>query len=328
MSARTDVLGHVHRSSFVVVAHGVENGLGIDFGAGFHPEGHPVGHVVSHCIVRVLIHVVRYGAEERPHAGIASAHRAEIGRSVGIAEAELLVRAVEIALFTGEGDHVGSVEAVLGIVERESRDARLVGVCRNVSVGNAASYPDDALAGVVTLGIELAALADQLHDPGFVLVGDREGFAARSVAVGVGQIHDDPDRFAGSLGALQGDVDERAVIDATRRIGQLLASAVGRFGDDERMFVHVADRGVCLCRLRNFSQVAARVPVIDREHRAGFVAPGEGFVECAVELVGVGGVGDHHRAVRGGSPGDDEVGAGVCRLECQTAQGCGKQGSE
>ena len=106
------------------------------------------------------------------------------------------------------------------------------------------------------------------------------------------------------------------------------ASSSRRFGDDERMFVHVADRGVCLCRLRNFSQVAARVPVIDREHRAGFVAPGEGFVECAVELVGVGGVGDHHRAVRGGSPGDDEVGAGVCRLECQTAQGCGKQGSE
>ena len=96
-------------------------------------------------------------------------------------------------------DRRKKVEAVLGIVERESRDARLVGVCRNVSVGNAASYPDDALAGVVTLGIELAALADQLHDPGFVPVGDREGFAARSVAVGVGQIHDDPDRFAGSL---------------------------------------------------------------------------------------------------------------------------------
>ena len=146
MSARTDVLGHVHRSSFVVVAHGVENGLGIDFGAGVSPR-EASGWTCCIPLHSPCIDPCRPLRCGRPPTRRASHPRTvtECGRSVGIAEAELLVRAVEIALFTGEGDHVGSVEAVLGIVERESRDARLVGVCRNVSVGNAASYPDDAL---------------------------------------------------------------------------------------------------------------------------------------------------------------------------------------
>ena len=91
-------------------------------------------------------------------------------------------------------DEPVNIEAVLGIVLREGGDAGLVGVGRDVAVGNAAGHPDDAFAGVAALAVVLETLADQLHDPRFVGVGDRERFAARRVAVGVGQLGDHADQ--------------------------------------------------------------------------------------------------------------------------------------
>ena len=180
---------------------------------------------------------------------------------------------------------------------------------RHVAVGNAARYPDDALARVDTCGVGLAALADQLHDPCLPGIGDRERFAARGVAVGVGQLDDHSDRLAGGFGALQRDVDERAVIHQSGRVGQLLAAAEGRLGDDERMFVHVADGRIALACLRNVREVTSRVPFVDGQDRSLGVFAACRVVEGAVERVGVGRIGDHHRSVGRGSFRDDEVGA-------------------
>ncbi len=184
-------------------------------------------------------------------------------------------------------------------------------MARDIAVGDAACDPHDAAAGVAAPAVVREALADQLHDPRLVAVGDRERFAARGVAVGVGQLDDCADGLACRAGALERDVDQRTVVDAARGVGQLGTAAVGGFGDDERVLVHVADRVERLGRLRYVAEEAARIPVVDGEFGARTVASGRGVVECAVEPVRVGGVGDHDRTVGRGAARDDEVGASL-----------------
>ena len=91
--------------------------------------------------------------------------------------------------------------------------------------------------------------------------------------------------------------------------------AVGRLADDERVFVHVADRGPRAGDLRDVGQVASRVPFVDGQHRPGLVVSGRRVVERPVECVRVGRVGDHHRGVGRGALRDDEVRAGRGRDE-------------
>ena len=280
---------------------------------------------MAHRIVRIPVHVVGHGAEEGPHAGFAGAHGPEIEGCIGVAEAEIGVRTVVISHLAGERNHVGRVEAVFGIVLRKGGDAGLVGVGRDIAVGNAAGHPYDALPGVAALAVVLETLADQLHDPRLVGIGDRERFAARRIAVGVGQVNDYADRLAGGLGALQRDVDQRSVVHASRRILQFAAASVGRFADDERMFVHIADGRIGLPDLRDVPQVAARVPFVDGEHRSVLEFAAGGVVQRAVERVGVGRIGDHHRTVGRSSFGDDEIGAGRCRAVCDCGGRCKNQ---
>ena len=175
------------------------------------------------------------------------------------------------------------------------------------------------------LAVVLVALADQLHDPRLVGIGDRERFAARRIAVGVGQVNDYADRLAGGLGALQRDVDQRSVVHASRRILQFAAASVGRFADDERMFVHIADGRIGLPDLRDVPEVAARVPFVDGEHRSVLEFAAGGVIQRAVERVGVGRIGDHHRTVGRSSFGDDEIGAGRCRAVCDCGGRCKNQ---
>ena len=325
MASGAEIRGHVHRGPLVVVAHAVEERLGRHLRAGLDPQRHAVVLVVAHRVVGVSVHVVGHGAEEGPHAGFAGAHAAEVERRVGVREAEIGVRAVVVTHFTGERDHVRGVEAVLGIVLREGGDAGLVGVGRDVAVGNAAGHPDDAFAGVAALAVVLETLADQLHDPRLVGVGDRERLAARRVAVGVGQLGDHADGLTCGFGTLQGDVDQRPVVHAARRVLQFGAASVGRLADDERMFVHVADGRPGFADLRDVRQVTACVPFVDGQHRPGLVLAAGGVVQCAVERVGVRRIGDHHRTVGRGSSGDDEIGAGRRRAVCEGGRRCKNQ---
>ena len=73
------------------------------------------------------------------------------------------------------------------------------------ALGNARRDPDDSLLA--------GALADQLHDPGFVLVGDRERLARAAVAVLLAQGIDDRDGLAGRLRPLQGQEHEAVVVE-------------------------------------------------------------------------------------------------------------------
>ncbi len=129
-----------------MVAHQIEHLLGRNLLVGFDPQRHTVGEIVTHRIVGVDVHPARDGTEERPHARLATACSTEIERSVSVAEREIFVRTLIKPVLTRESDDIVRIETVLGIVLRELRDARMVGVAADVAVGNAPCDPHDALA--------------------------------------------------------------------------------------------------------------------------------------------------------------------------------------
>ena len=93
----------------------------------------------------------------------------------------------------------------------------------DVAVGHAARHPH---------GAELVAFVDDLVYPHLVGVGYGETLAALCVAVGAHQLVHHLDGLAAVAGALQGDVDEVAVVDAlARAVCQLLAATPGRLAD-------------------------------------------------------------------------------------------------
>ena len=156
---------------------------------------------------------------------------------VGVAEAERLARIGLVeALLDRELDDVGGVQPVLGVVEGEGGDPAHVGVGGDISFGNPGRDPDDAL--------DAGALADQLHDPGLVLVGDREGLARAAVAVFLAERVDDRDGLAGRLRPLEGQHHQAVVVELALAVDQLAAAAGGRLAERELVFVHQADDGV------------------------------------------------------------------------------------
>ncbi len=196
----------------------------------------------------------------------------------------------------------------------------------DVPVGDAAGYPHDAFVRIPAVH-RIAPLADHLEDPSLVLVHDRERFAAGGIAVGIGQLHDRGDGFPRRRGSLEGQVDERTVIDSPVGIDQFRPTAVGGFRNDQLSVVHVSYGGIGAGSLRNVAQVAPRIPFVDRYQRPGLVAFARGvvFVEGPVELVRIGRIAHHGRTV-GRSPfRDDEVGAGGCGPRTQGRQQAGCQ---
>ena len=312
MSSGSDPLSHIHGSSLEVIPHAVEELFRRDFIRRLYPQRHSVRGIVTERIIEVSVHVGCNASEKAPHTRFAGPHGAEIERRIGIGEAEIFIRPVEITLFPGKGDHVGGIEAILRIVQRELGDAGLIGMSRHISVGNAAGDPDDSFADVLSLPY-FASLADQLHDPGLLGICDRERFAAGVVAVLVGQIDDDANRLACGASPLQRDIDQRSVVHHARRVGQLAASAKRTFGNDELVFVHVAHRGVGLFRLRDHPQPATRIPFVDGKHGPRFIGPARGtvLIEGSVELVRIGCIGHHYAAIGRGSARNDEIGAGI-----------------
>ena len=146
VTACSQVGSHIHRGTLVVVTHSVENDLWRDLLTWLNPQRHTVFGVVAHSVVGIGVHTVSNGAEEAPYTSLATTQCAEVGRCVGVAEAELLVATRVETLLASEGDYILGVEAVLRIVERECRDTSLVGVCAYVAVRNAACNPYDTLA--------------------------------------------------------------------------------------------------------------------------------------------------------------------------------------
>ena len=300
-----------------MVAHDVCDVLDSDLARRLDKQRHLSLQVISHGIVEPVgcggtdlaafgIEVgespVAEDVEGAPGAGVAGSRAAEIQRIVGVAEAEARVISFVPALGTGEGDHIGSKDTVVRIVLREGRDAGLVGMGADVPVGYPARNPYDAL---------LLSFAHEVHHPGFLCIGDREGLSFGGVAILVGQGHDDIYGFACRAGPLQSHVDEGTVVHDAVRVDLLLTSAPGGLTDDELVLVHVSDRLVGVCDLLDAPEGFVGVPFDDGEHGSGFPVCGLVEIELTEQHVGVGGVRDHAGAVGAGAAGDDDVGASV-----------------
>jgi hypothetical protein len=109
------------------------------------------------------------------HPGVAETQLPEVGWAVGIGEAEFRIFPCEPAHFAGERDHVVGGEDVVRIILRERADPRVVGVGGDVAIGHLQGDPDRAFTSL--------ALANHLHQPDLVGIGDGEGFTGGGVAV-------------------------------------------------------------------------------------------------------------------------------------------------
>ena len=265
VGAGAEVLADVEGSSFVMVAHGVLDVLDGEFAVGLEVKGHGSG-VFTLDVGQELLSAVGEEVVVAPDTSLAVAQFAKAQGCVGVGEAEVAVDAVEIASFAGEGDDVGRVEAVVLVVEGELVDAAVVGMGGNAVVGHAHGHPDgSAHAGT---------FAYHLHNPHFIGVGDGEGLTAAVIAIFLHQLSHDLDGLAGVARALEGEVDEAAVVDDAQRVDQLGASAEGGLADGQLKFVHVADDAVRLAGLFNLAQVLACVPLVDVNHRPLRIDPG------------------------------------------------------
>ena len=318
VAAGTRIDAHVHRRALEVVAHHVGHILDADLARRLDEEGHLALQVVAHRIVQpvrsgrgdLLSGLVEVGelpvaknVEGAPGPGVAGPRTAEVQGIVRVAEGEFSVLAGEVPHLAGEGDDIRRIEAVLGVIQREARDPGLVGVGADVAVGDAARHPDDALL--------FLALADEIHHPDLVGVGDGETLALGRIAVLVGQGRDGLDGFARRPGPLQRDIDQGSVVHDAVRVRELLAPAVGRLADDELVLVHVAEGLVGISDLRDFAEGLVGIPFRDLERGAGHPFGRLAEIEFSEEPVGVRGIGDHAGAVLAGAFGDQHVRAGI-----------------
>ena len=325
VAACPNVLGHIHGGSLKVVSHYIGHVLHAGLLAGEYEQGHIGLQVSSHYIVQIGVGVtgdgvavlvverepaVREDVEGAPNAGVAAAHGAKICRAVGLLEAEFFVQALEITFAAGKGDNIRSIEAVLRVLEGEFADAGLVGMGADGAVRHAHGHPNDALLRVHAVA-HVGALADELHNPGFVLVGDGEGFSLGGITVLVGQVHNYVNGLAGGFGALQGNVNEGTVVYAAGFVFQFGTAAPGGFGNDYLELVHVAHRLIGVGNLLNNAQGLVGVPVVNLDGAARFPVAGGSVVQLSVEGVGICGIGNQYGTVLAGTPADNHIGAGA-----------------
>ncbi len=315
----SDALRQVHRRVLEVVAHHLHDVAHGELVVGLHPHRQLRGGDVAHDVVGRQIQRRRDPREAAPDTRLAGAQGAEFERIVGVGEAEVRIRAIEPPPRAGEVDHVGRVEAVLRILQREAPDARLVGVAGDVAVRHAHRHPHRALAA--------RPLADHLQDPRLVRVGDRERLPLAVVAVLRHEVGHHPDRLARRLRPREREIHQAAVVDNARRVAQRLAPAEGRFADRHLMLVQIADAAVRDRRLVDLAEVLPGVPLVDRNLLARQVRARRAQVELAVEAVRVGAVGDEGGAVCRGASGHQEIGAGGGGNGDRDSDDAGQQGA-
>ena len=176
----------------------------------------------------------------------------------------------------------------------------LVSMTRDAVLGNQSSHPDSSF---LSCGLALAdrrarcSLADKVHHPYFVWIANREGFALGCIAVFLHQLRHHVDGLACRSATFQGNVHQRAVVDDCRRIHQAKVATPSRFADGHLPFVLVTHHAICVCRLRNLSQGALRVPIDHLPHLSYLMIGSRGKLQIAVELMTVGIVTDHGRTV-------------------------------
>ena len=117
-------------------------------------------------------------------------------------------------------------------------------MCADTVVGHAGSNPYGTLAP--------GSLADKVHYPHFVGVANREGLTAGGIAVFGYEGGHAVNRLAGSLAALQRDVDKAAVVYSDG-VFQLVATAPCSLANGELVLVHIAHHSVGVRHLRDLA---------------------------------------------------------------------------
>ena len=148
-----------------MVAHHPLHVVDANLTVGLHPQRESLALAVHH-VWKIGIHPVGEAVEIAPDTAVTATCGSSVELSIGKRETKILVLTLVVAHLAGEVDDIGRIDGVFLIVEREFVDARMVGMTRDAIVGDAACHPDSALL--------LAALADELHDPSLLRVGDRE----------------------------------------------------------------------------------------------------------------------------------------------------------
>ena len=152
------------------------------------------------------------------------------------------------------------------------------------------------------------AAAHHLHDPRLLRVADGEGLSLAVISVGLGESGHHLYRLARCLRALQSNIDERSIVECTRRIHHLLATAKGGLANGHLPFVDVSHHVVGLFRFRYLSVILIRVPVAYVSHRALRVLACREVAEGLKHAVVVGAVGTHHRTIYTGFLSNNVVG--------------------
>ena len=182
----------------------------------------------------------------------------------------------------------------------------------------ALAEPDFGTTLIITLTGLALCLVGGMRISHFAAMG---ALAAVGIAVGGHKVGHHVDGLAAVAGALQGEVDEVAVVNA---LGVALAegcdSAPGGLAHGELVLVDETYYAVGERGLSDVDLVLEAALVVQAEHFACGMGAAGVEAQLSVAGVAVGGVGDHGAAVGSGPPAEEEIGA------CATCRGCG--GSE
>ena len=181
-------------------------------------------------------------------------------------------------------------------------------------VGNTECHPYHRLA--------TRTAAHHLHNPRLVGVADGECLTLGVISVSLGKCSHHLDSLASRLRALQGEIDERTVVDYTCGIHHLLASAECCFTDGYLPLVDVADNIPCLSCLRYLTMIFICVPVEYLHHLALGMLSGRIMCKTLEHTIVVGTVAAHHGAIYTRLLAHDKVGASKASHVGAQAQQC------
>ena len=179
-------------------------------------------------------------------------------------------------------------------------------MCGDAIIGHADSNP----YGATYTG----SLAYHFHNPDFIRIGNRKGFAAAVITVFLHKVCHHFDSFAGCARTLQTEINKASIINDTGSIHQFRTPAESRLTDSKLKFVHIADNVVGLARLLYLTEILAGVPLVHINQCAFLVHACGIMIQLAKQSIGVGRIGNNCRTVRRYILTYNKIGAGksVC----------------
>ena len=259
-------------------------------------------------------------AEEAPHARLTSSHSREIQWAKSVCKTEITSVTLIQAALTSMLYNIGSIKAVLRIIFRESCYAGTVCMCRDISVGNTDCNPNCSLIEVYPVLIFWFA-GNYVHEPYLILVGKRDGLSTWGIAVLICKGCKNLYSLPGTLCPLQGNVNERAVIQHGSGIPEFRSSAPCRFSNKHLVLIHIPDNIICIIHLRNITQEPLLSPLPYLNHFTPLVEPAGHIYQCTVTGMWICRIAHHHRSVFARSLGNQQVCAGKnIWCKCQQAQ--------